>query len=443
MISWGSNLEWFNYLMFDYFPMFNKFRSVSMAITLAILGFSIMGAVGLTTLLETENLDQQKKLILKSFAYYAGTVIVIWLGLVMFGDFSGLVDDKLASAGYPDWLLDAYVNQRKAFLQSSALRVLTISGIVFGLLYFLNRQLSKSNLDILSPKLSWLYVAIAVVSSIELYNFNRMYLNEEDFEQKRKATAIIPDRADQQIMSDKSEFRVLDMNNPFNNGITSNFHNSIGGYHGAKMRRYQDLIDLHISQNNQKVLDMLNTKYIIANTENGRQPIPRNSALGNVWFVEKVHKVKSPDEEISFLGDKNFNPAKTAVIDESKFPLDNKTYLSRGKIKMVSYEPNHLVYESITPSNQLAIFSEIYYSAGWKAFIDNEEVDILRANYILRALQIPSGSHKIEFKFEPDSYYKGETYSLIFSIIMLIVIFGSIGYSIFDIYKKGKSVQLV
>jgi hypothetical protein len=217
--------------------------------------------------------------------------------------------------------------------------------------------------------------------------------------------------------------------NPFNEAQTSYFHKSIGGYHGAKLRRYQDLIERQISNNNQQVLNMLNTRYLI--TGDAKQPVQRNpGALGNAWFVSQVKTVKSPDEEMAALS--TLNPATEAVVDVSKFPQQQAaTYDAAGaSIALTNYSPDELKYRYNAPRNGLVVFSEIYYADGWQAFIDGKPVPHLRADYVLRALPVPAGSHTVEFKFSPQSYTVGNGVSLGASLALLLVIVGAGVYAV-------------
>jgi hypothetical protein len=226
-------------------------------------------------------------------------------------------------------------------------------------------------------------------------------------------------------------YRVMNLSvNTFNDASTSYFHKSIGGYHGAKLRRYQDLIDSQISKNNMDVLNMLNTKYIIFNDQSNKQVVQMNpDALGNGWFVKGYKIVANPDEELNALT--KFNPKDTVIIDK-RWENALKSY-SPGRdsldvIKLEEYKPNHLIYSYQSKNNGLAVFSEIYYPMGWIATVDDKPVLHFRVNYVLRGMVLPAGTHKVEFKFHPDVYFIGEKISLISSILLLIlmVIFAGI-----------------
>jgi hypothetical protein len=279
-----------------------------------------------------------------------------------------------------------------------------------------------------------------------MWTVDKRYLNDNNFVSKREAKQPFQmTRADKQILQDKDpNFRVLNVTvNTFNDASTSYFHKSIGGYHGAKMQRYQDLIDYQISQNNMDVLNMLNTKYFIVPGKDNQPVAQRNpEALGNAWFVENYRIVPDADAEIDALSD--FNPAQEVIVDErfahfvegKEFTKDTSSF-----IKLVSYEPNHLIYEATCAEQELAVFSEIYYPKGWNAFIDDKPAEHFRVNYVLRAMVIPEGEHTIEFKFHPKSYFIGNKISLASSVVLLLLFVAIIGKELFLYLRKIKSEE--
>jgi hypothetical protein len=265
---------------------------------------------------------------------------------------------------------------------------------------------------------------------VDLWGVDKRYLGENKFQRETIAEEFQPTPADQMILQDKGlSYRVLNMQNPFNEAQTSYFHKSIGGYHGAKLRRYQDLIERQISAGNQQVLNMLNTRYVI--TGDAKQPVQRNpGALGNAWFVSEVKTVSSPDEEMEALG--TLSPATVAVIDASKFPQQKAaTYdITGSTISLTAYSPDELKYRYTAAKDGLAVFSEVYYAEGWQAFIDGKPAPILRADYVLRARNVPAGTHTIDFRCEPKSYAIGNGVSLAASIALFLVIAGAIVYAV-------------
>ena len=254
----------------------------------------------------------------------------------------------------------------------------------------------------------------------------KRYLNNRDFVSKsQKKEAFQPYQADLQILADPDlYYRVLDVTaDPFRSSRASFFHKSLGGYHGAKMKRYQELIDYHLSKNRMNVVNMLNTKYFIVPSNESSPVAQRNpNALGNVWFVRELRWVKNANEEIKALED--FNPAKEAIIDErfrnvvGNFQIPND---SLSTIELTEYKPDQLTYRSETTGDHLAVFSDIYYDKGWNAYVDGELHPHFRVNYVLRGMIIPQGNHEIKFKFEPKSYVAGRRISLISSSLLILL----------------------
>jgi hypothetical protein len=263
---------------------------------------------------------------------------------------------------------------------------------------------------------------------VDLWGVDKRYLGENKFQRETIAEEFQPTPADQLVLQDKDlSYRVLNMQNPFNEAQTSYFHKSIGGYHGAKLRRYQDLIERQISTGNQQVLNMLNMRYLI--TGDAKQPVQRNpGALGNAWFVSTLKTVPSPDAEMAALS--ALSPATEAVVDAGKFPqLKGATYdIAGSSIALTAYSPDELKYRATAAHDGLVVFSEIYYADGWQAYLDGKPVPHYRVDYVLRAMSVPAGPHTIEFKFEPKSYAVGNTVSLISSVVLLLVLVGGVVY---------------
>ncbi|GAC1605012.1 MAG: hypothetical protein NVS3B25_34310 [Hymenobacter sp.] len=328
---------------------------------------------------------------------------------------SGLVSQG-GQQGFTPQLLGALRADRADLLRNDVWRGLLFIGAALGVLYFH----LKGRLAVLPA--AALMVGLVLV---DLWGVDKRYLGENKFQRETIAEEFQPSPADQLILQDKDlSYRVLNLQNPFNEAQTSYFHKSIGGYHGAKLRRYQDLIERQISTNNQQVLNMLNTRYLI--TGDAKQPVQRNpGALGNAWFVSEVKTVKSPDEEMAALN--TLSPATVAVVDASKFPQQQPaTYdIAGSSIALTAYSPDELKYRYTAPHDGLVVFSEIYYADGWHAFIDGKPAPHLRADYVLRALAVPAGTHTIDFKFEPRAYAVGNGVSLAASIALLLVLVGA------------------
>ncbi len=431
LLAWGKNFETFNYLVFDLLPGYNKFRAVSMALVIAQLAMPILGALALSRVLGakrneelgTKNAGEQKgsgsqfliQRVLYAGAIAAGICVLAWLASFSF-DFSAPIDNDLTKQGFTPQLLGALRADRADLLRNDVWRGLLFIGAALGALYFH-----------LKGRLAGLPTAAIMVLLVlvDLWGVDKRYLGENKFQRETIAEEFQPTPADQLILQDKDlSYRVLNMQNPFNEAQTSYFHKSIGGYHGAKLRRYQDLIERQISNNNQQVLNMLNTRYLI--TGDARQPVQRNpGALGNAWFVSEVKTVRSPDEEMAALN--TLSPATVAVVDASKFPQQKAaTYdIAGSTIALTNYSPDELKYRCNATQPGLVVFSEIYYADGWQAFIDGKPAPYIRADYVLRALQVPAGAHTIDFRFVPKAYAVGNGISLASSIALLLLLVGA------------------
>jgi hypothetical protein len=274
-----------------------------------------------------------------------------------------------------------------------------------------------------------------------MFTIDKRYLNNDNFTSKsRVETPFEPTAADLQIMQDQDpDYRVLNLTvEPLSDASTSYFHKSLGGYHGAKLRRYQELFETHIEKNNMAVINMLNTRYVIVPDQNKQPMAQRNpEALGNAWFVNSYSFVDNADQELNALT--NFNPANTAIIDKV-FGSELKSYTpgrdTTDMIRLTDYKPNDLTYKYRTKNNGLAVFSEIYYPKGWNAYVDGKLIPHFRANYVLRAMVLPAGEHSVEFKFEPRVYLVGEQVSRISSVILLLLVAAAIAWGIKDLYGR-------
>lgn len=416
LLSWGKHFEAFNMLIFDYFPMYNKFRVVSMALIMVQITIPMLGLFALHKVF-TEKMPKDE--LIKALKVSTGIVGGILVFFILLGgslfDFSAAGD-----SGYPESLVKALEADRASMLRMDAIRSLVFILLGVGAIYLT-----------VIEKVKWTYAAaaIGVLVVVDLWTVDKRYLEADDFVRPNKEDAYFEaTAADKQILQDPDpHYRVFNMTrSPFNDGVTSYHHKSIGGYHGAKLARYQDLIDEHLTQGNINVISMLNTKYVIRQGEGGQPAVQQNpQAMGNVWFVNNIKMVNNADEESAALTD--FNPAQTAVVDkrfEEYLQGFNAVVDSNARIQLTEYEPNHLTYSSNSSSPNLAVFSEVYYNdeKGWNAYIDSEKVPHIRANYILRALKVPAGQHTIEFKFEPKSFYSGSMISYAASTVILLLV---------------------
>ncbi len=399
VLSWGKNFSSFNYLMFDYFPLYNKFRAVSMALIIPILCMPILGFLGLSEFLKSPN----KKVLFKVVGIVAG-LLLLFLISSSFMSFRSPNDASITQQVF----LDAIIAQRKSMFQASTMRSLFLVIAIGALLYFLSQEKLKHTL---------FAGALGALVLFDLYPVDKKYIANEKFSYPEQTSTYQPDEADQRILADDGHYRVIDLSvSPFNDATSSQHHSSIGGYHGAKLRRYQDLIDYHLNSEIQQsisqiqsgtynltgipILSMLNTKYLkLGSTTNAA--LANGRALGNAWFVNEIKSVVDADEAINQLGSVDL---RTTVISEQ---LESESNLFVGSITLSEYRPNYMKYQSSNEGDGFAVFSEVYYEKGWKAFIDGSETPIHQVNYVLRGLDVPSGDHVIEFRFEPTAYYIG------------------------------------
>jgi hypothetical protein len=442
ILAWGKNVPDITNFLLDHLPGYNKFRAVSM--TLVIAGFTIplLAILAFDSLLK-KNIDKKKALsaLKYSFGITAGLILFFILFAKNLFSFEALSDQQYLAQGYNEFV-DALQSDRAMLLRQDAFRSLIFITLAAGIVLFLIKEKLKSVHAI---------ALLGILVLVDMWAVDKRYLNESNFVSNKKYdTPFTPSKADQLILQDNDpDYRVLNIAvSTFNDASTSYFHKSIGGYHGAKMRRYQELIEHNISPEIQKtisalqsgdfnqvdhalasdhVLNMLNTKYIIFNPE--AQPLVNNSRLGNAWFVSDYKMAENADEEIAELG--KLNTKTSAVIDKqfSEFVL-NKQFIpdSLATITLDEYQPNNLKYSTNANSDQLAIFSEIYYPKGWEVSIDGKPAEHFRANYVLRAMVIPAGEHLVEFSFKPKSYYLGEKISLASSLIFILLLIGVVGW---------------
>lgn len=444
MLAWGKNFMPLTDFFLDYFPFYNKFRTVSMILVLAEITIPLFAVLALNKLM---SLDLNRKIAFKylkiSLYICGGILLFFYLFATSLFTFTGPQD---ASYGLPDWLMPAIRDDRIHMFKMDAIRSLIFILLGFGVIWaFLYEKIKKSYA-------AWILILLVL---IDMWAIDKRVLNNDDFTSKSAVMNPFKEtKADRIILGDKDpDFRVYDLAEPFDKSArTSYFHKNLGGYHGAKLRRYQELIDFDLNPERSQlvstlqnkptqatidatlqqlpVFNMLNTRYIIYNDD--ADPIYNPYALGNAWFVKNFKLVNNADEEIGALS--NFNPDSVMIVDK-RFENQIKDYRApeklSGQIKLSSYQPNHLVYDYTADSEQLTVFSEIYYKQGWDAFIDGKKSSYFRVNYVLRAMLLPPGNHKIDFIFEPKSFYVGENISLFASSIILLLVLGAIFSYIF------------
>lgn len=530
-LAWGKNFMVFNDFLFHHFPGYNKFRTVDMALIIVQFTFPLLAALGLARVVNGNISKEEifKKLKLAFYITAGLTAFILLAGQMGLFSFTGPNDYKIASryakmAGdnqqFGDDMVKALIKDRKGLLTMDSLRSLLFIVLAAGVIWAFIKNKIKTNL---------LIGGIALLVFVDLFFVGKRYLNEDNFADASQFNDPQETQADQVILAnDKSlDYRVLNYTvDPFQDATTSYFHKSVGGYHAAKLRRYQDLIETQFYKGGDGVVDMMNTRWFIFNGQQGPAAQPNLRACGNAWFPDSLIKVNSPDEEIGLVGgiytvkslgaqqivvngkasteatfnnhddvivilkdttdlnafrlagevgvedtialdtvlDKagkihhqfkkaksgealfvlkkiyDFEPRHVAVVDVKQFPDAAKFENHRdstANIFLKSYDMKDMVYESNSSMDNVAVFSEIYYSPGWNVTIDEKPASHFRVNYVLRGMMIPKGKHKIEFKFEPAAYYTGEKISMFGSAIVLLLFFGVVGKSVMDMRKKN------
>lgn len=480
LLSWGKNFMWFTDIFIDYFPLYNKFRTVSSFLVVLNLTVPLMAILFINKVINDEKWRQNN---LKSITYAGGSIagIILIMAFIPFRfDFTSEREAAIIArmnSSELDMLMSYLIDFRKSVFRSDSLssfiQIVVALGLIIGFI--------KSKV-----KASWLVIGIGAITVINLWIVDKQYMGNEKINGKYTSWekqsplkhSIKPSKGDLDIFNlekdskiiseinskiksfrkdhgrkmtnqDKesivfstlnanTNYRVINLDNPFNSALVSYFHKSSGGYSPAKLRRYQDMIDFYIgteismitqAPEKMKALNMLNTKYYL---QGGNLAATNPYALGNAWYVNTVKKVDSNNDEI--LEFKNINPKSTAIIhSEFNNVINGTSYQSNGNsINLVDYKPNHLTYSTDNQSKGLAVFSEIYYEDGWKAYIDGNEVDYARANYILRALEIPAGKHQVEFIFESKAFKIGNLISLVIFFITLTIL-------VLSLYQKRKN----
>ncbi len=422
-LSWGKNFSFLTEFFIDYVPLYNKFRAVSSIQVIIELVLPILAVVGLHQFFSNfEKEEAKKKALLYATGITGGIAIIFILFKSTLFDFASPYDKFfIEELGLP--FIEAVREDRMHVMTMDTIRSLVFVLLTAGTLWFFMRAKIKETATI---------AVLVLLVVIDLVSVNKRYVNNDNFVSARLVDAPFQKNgADIQILEDDQHFRVYDATtNPFTSGRASYYHNALGGYHAAKPGRMQDIDEFYLSQGDIGILNMMNVRYIITQGKNGGAVAQRNPyANGNVWFVENVMLAENADEEIRLLD--SLNTKKTAVIHKDfldKIPLEKIERDSTATIELVQQQPNHLVYEASTKTAQLAVFSEVYYPKGWNAYINDEPAEYIRVNYVLRAIPIPPGNNKIEFKFEPPVVKTGSTISLASSILLLLVVVGVIFY---------------
>jgi hypothetical protein len=443
-LALGRHFVLFNDFMFHHLPLYNKFRTVEMALVVPGLVFPVVAVWGLSRILtgkvETEALF--KKSMLWSLGITAGICLIVWLVPSLLLDFRSSYDERYLSQ-MPDWYKNALYLDREALASSDAFRSLIFILLGAGLLFWFWKSKNRKHAATIVS------AGVAVLILADLWTVDRRYINDRSFTREKPQETYKESVADREIFKDTDiSYRVLGLNDPWQNTTVSYYHHSVGGYHAVKLRRYQELIEHRLDGEYRQIvaalqnaksladvlpalaasptLNMLNARYIIYNTE--QPPLKNPFAFGNCWFVKQFEFAENADAEIAALN--RLNPLETAVIDK-RFADDLKGWEngavrqdSAATIVLDDYRPNRLTYKSRANAERLAVFSEVYYQPGWKVKIDGQEAAHFRANWILRAMRVPAGEHTIVFEFLPERYVAAAWLSSLSAFFILLLLIG-------------------
>ena len=406
-LSWGKNFSFLTDLMIDYFPLYDKFRAVSSIQIIIEFCIPLFAVMGLSKFFSNNTKEVQK---LNSLKYASVFLVSLILVFYFFG--TSILDFKSdfeIFSQYPE-ILNLLIEERQYVFKSDVLRSLIIVVCCSITFYLFVKKIIKKDLT---------FLIITLIVIFDLWIVDKNYVNSDQF--VKKSLVEIPFQktiADKAILKDDSDFRVFEPMGGFSNARTSYFHKSIAGYHAAKPKRIQNLYDFYISKNNFDVLNMLNVKYIIQNSEDNPLGVTRNpNNLGNAWFVENIINVKNSDEELLEL--KNIDLSNTCLSQNSEIINTSFQLNETNEIKLISRKANQLIYSSKTDSNQFAVFSEAFYNNGWQAYVDNKPVSHFKVNYLLRGMEMPKGTHEIKFEFKPEVINTGFYLSLLSYLIFI------------------------
>ena len=435
-MSWGKNLAGFNTFLFEHLPMYNKFRAPAIILVIPQLTFPLVAIMVLQRFIAGDYSKEEawKQLKLAGMIMAGIFVIVgfLYVSLDFKASYERGIQQQLSQIAKNDPslgkdIITAVVEDRKSLFAKDLLRSLFFVGASFLLMFFYLRGKIKAVPVMVSLLI---LVSMDTIGVASRYLNSDIFIEPEDFE-----GAFTPTPADLQIKQDPDpHYRVLNLTTDFtNDAITSYHHKSIGGYHAAKLSIYQDLLENQFGrqQMNDKVINMLNTKYVITSDDKGQLVAQRNpGALGNAWTVREIRYVPTPREEMLALG--NFEPSTTAIVQQAykkDIPFE-PVFDSAASVKLVKNENDIVTYTFTAASNQFVVFSEVFYDRGWKAFIDGKEAPIVKVNYVLRGLAVPGGKHDIVFRFEPQSYKSGSTITSFSQLLLLLLFVAGIFFEI-------------
>ena len=446
LLSWGKNMMWFTDFFIDHIPGYNKFRAVSMTLVIAEVCIPLLGFLGLAEIVKSpENFKKNIKKFFIALGITAGICLLFYIAPKLFFNFLSQGEAQQfaqLSKGQDGAVYQTFATQlvdvRMAIFRKDALRSLIFILLAAVPIFLYGKGKLKA-----APA----FIILGALVFIDMFPIDKRYLNNDNFVSKQLAEKPFnATKADKAILADKTpDFRVLNLTKDvFNDASTSYFHKSVGGYHGAKLRRYQDVITGYLNPEIRQIgkapldqlqlLNMLNTKYIIYDPES--DPLQNPYAYGNAWTVSDIRWVATPDEEFEALG--NTDLQHTAIVNqEFQNQLSGLQPDGEGSITLTEYRPNQVTYNFKADTDQLAVFSEIWTSEGWKLWIDGQEKPLLRVNYILRAAVVPAGQHEIVMRYEPSIWKIGKVITLISSLALILFALGALVYTLTK--KKGES----
>lgn len=429
LLSYGKNqpFAFLTDFFIDYVPLYNKFRAVSSIQVILELCIPALAVFGLVKLFKDSENKERKLVALKyAIGITAGLALIFLFFKSSLFDFVGL-NDGYYRQNYGQDYIDALKSDRKTIFTEDTIRSLILVSLSAGIVFmFLKEKLKRD----------WVIAGFFILILFDLIGVDKRYVNNDDFVSGIKMSKPFQaSEVDKYILQDKSHYRVYDLvSGP---SKPSYYHNSLSGYNAAELRRYSEVYDFYLTQNNINILSMLNTKYIVAQDEEGKAfPYENDEVNGNAWFVKQLVKVNSANEEILAI-DSLDTKQKAIFSNQPKLNMfkelkTNYAVDSLSKIELEQVTPNYLKYNTTNSQDGFAVFSEIYYGHGWKTFIDGKQVEHIRVNYILRGMPVPAGNHIIEFKFEPDVVKTGSKITLASSILFVLLLFVGVFYE----YKK-------
>lgn len=428
-LSWGKNWMWLTELFYNWFPMYSKFRSVSSVLIVAEMTVPLLGFMAIKQIMDGK---VERNELNRSIYIAAGITGGLCLLLALFG--GSMFTFISSNDSFPEWFMPAIIAERASILRSDSFRsflfILLSAGVIW---LYSNDKLKKQ----------WMIAALGVIVVADMWPVDKRFFNDSNFvypKQIRNERVTLP--YEKAIMTDTDpHFRVLNLTtSTFNDARTSYNLKSLGGYSAAKLRRYQDIIDVYLSKVDMNIVSMLNGKYIITKGEDG-QPTPMRNpgALGNAWYVTGLVHARNSSEECAALGQVDLSNTMVIGNDYKQYTDGFKPAAEGSSIKLTSYAPDVLTYKSQSSADGTVVFSEIFYPYGWKAYIDGKPARIFRANYLLRAMNIPAGNHDIRMEFRPDSVRKGNTVAVIFILIMYATVLGVIAGALIKRSRQRKS----